>query len=197
MDVDIEAQMREMVNGLDVPPADLDTQELLPVFLPSTLFAAGKWCGPVTQLRVPEIGLTWAVLQGGNTMRYMNHQMQAYWDQQGLDWKSLAMANLSRHTENKTGPRMLRRVTGGVFAIAFFFEDGLGPSRLLFRGSLTKLFPQGYRVAIPERSCGFAFGTDLNPEEQSQVDGVIKHCFEHGTVPFVAGSFPADDLQPA
>jgi hypothetical protein len=107
------------------------------------------------------------------------------------------MTNLARHTGNQPGPRMLRRVNGEVFAVAFLYEDGLGPSRLLFRGTLSRLFPKGCRVAIPERSCGFAFATDLNAEERSQVEGVINHCYRHGTRPFAPGSYAVEDLQPA
>ena len=196
MDVEIQTQLREMVDGMDVSPAELDSRELLPVFLPASIFETGKWCGPFTRLRAAEIGLTWAVLMPGGSLRYVNRAIQSHWEEQGLDWKALAMTNLSRHTENQPGPRMLRRVNGEVFAVAFLYEDGLGPSRLLFRGTLSKLFPKGCRVAIPERSCGFAFGTDLNPEELSQVEGVINHCYQHGTRPFAPGSYAVDDLQP-
>ena len=196
MDVGIQTQLWQMVDGMDVSPAELDTRELLPVFLPASFFAGGKWCGPFTRLRAAEIGLTWAVLMPGGSLRYVDRAIQSHWEEQGLDWKALAMTNLSRHTENQPGPRMFRRVNGEVFAVAFLCEDGLGPSRLLFRGTLSKLFPKGCRVAIPERSCGFAFGTDLNPEELSQVEGVINHCYQHGTRPFAPGSYAVDDLQP-
>jgi hypothetical protein len=196
MDVDIEAQLREMAGGMDISPAELDTGKLLPVFLPARYFATGKWCGPFVSLRASEIGLTWAVLLPGGKMRYVNHAMEGHWETQGLDWRALALANLTRHTENQAGPRMLRRVNGEVFAVAFLYEDGLGPSRLLFRGTLAKFFPHGCRVAIPERSCGFAFATNLTDAERSQVEGVINHCYQHGLRPFAPGSYSMDDLQP-
>jgi hypothetical protein len=196
MGVYSDTQLRETADGMDVSPADLDTRELLPVLLPAQFFTTGKWCGPFTRLRAAEIGLTWAVLVPGGALRYVNGAMQAHWEEQGLDWKALAMTNLARHTENQPGPRMLRRVNGQVFAVAFLYEDGLGPSRLFFRGTLSKFFPNGCRIAIPERSCGFAFGIDLTPEERSQVEGVINHCYRHGTRPFVSGSYAVDDLQP-
>ena len=125
MDVDIQTQLPEMAAGMDLSPAQLDTRELLPVFLPASCFAAGKWCGPFTRLRAAEIGLTWAVLMPGGSLRYVNPAIQSHWEEQGLDWKALALGNLSRHTENQPGPRMLRRVNGQVFAVAFLYEDGL------------------------------------------------------------------------
>jgi hypothetical protein len=196
MDVDIQNQFPEMVAGTDVSPVELDTRELLPVLLPASCFTSGKWCGSFTRLRAGGIGLTWAVLAPGGSLRYVDRAIESHWEGQGLDWKALAMANLARRTEHQPGPRRLRRVNGQVFAVAFLYEDGLGPSRLLFRGTLAKFFPRGCRVAIPERSCGFAFGTDLNVEERSQVEGVINHCYLHGTRPFAAGSYAVEDLAP-
>jgi len=192
----MQAQLRETIEGMDVSPAELDTRELLPVLLPAWFFTTGKWCGPFTRLRAAEIGLTWAVLTPGGNLRYIDRAARSHWEEQGLDWKALAMTNLSRHTENQPCPRMLRRVNGEIFAVAFLYEDGLGPSRLLFRGTLSRLFPQGCRVALPERSCGLAFDTGLNAEERRQVEGVINHCYQHGTRPFVPGSYGVDDLLP-
>ncbi len=196
MDVDIHTQLPEMAGDIDVSPVELDTRELLPVLLPASFFAGGKWRGPFTRLRAAEIGLTWAVLMPGGSLRYVSPSIQSHWEEQGLDWKALAMTNLARHTEQQPGPRMLRRVNREIFAVAFLYEDGLGPSRLLFRGTLSRFFPKGCRVAIPERSCGFAFATDLTPEERSQVEGVINHCYQHGTHPFAPGIYAMDDLQP-
>src|ERR1039457_375005 len=102
MDVEIQTQLPEMAGGMDVSPAELDTRELLPVLLPASFFAIGKWCGPFTRLRAGEIGLTWAVLIPGGSLRYVNRAIQAHWEEQGLDWKALAMANLARHTEHRS-----------------------------------------------------------------------------------------------
>src|ERR1035441_4581088 len=118
MDVEIQTQLREMVDGMDVSPAELDSRELLPVFLPASFFAAGQWRGPFTRLRAAAIGLTWAVLMPGGSLRFVNRAIESHWEAQRLDWKALAMTNLSRHTENQPRPRMLRRVNGEVFAVA-------------------------------------------------------------------------------
>src|ERR1017187_1316014 len=103
MDVEIQTQLREMVDGMDVSPAELDSRELLPVFLPASIFATGKWCGPFTRLRAAEIGLTWAVLMPGGSLRYVNRAIQSHWEEQGLDWKALAMRS-EEHTSELQSP---------------------------------------------------------------------------------------------
>jgi hypothetical protein len=195
--MDIENRLRLMTAEMDTPPAQIDTRRLLPVFAPAGFFTTGKWCGPYAKLRTPSLGLTWAVLMPYAVMQYVNRQMQEHWDAQGLDWKRLAMRNLARETSDHPGARTLRRPGGKVYAIAFMFQDGLGTSRLLLRDGLIKMFPQGYRVALPERSCGFAFAADLTAEESRSVIGTVKDCFRQGTNPLVADTFAADDLFPA
>lgn len=193
---DIETQLRQMTAEMEAPPAEVDTTRLLPVFAPAAFFATGKWCGPYTRLRTPALGLTWAVLMPDAVMRYVNHEMQAHWNSQGLDWKRLAMRNLARETNDRAGARTRCRPGGQVYAIAFMYEDGLGTSRLLLRDELGRMFPRGYRVALPERSCGFAFAADLTDEEAPSVMATVNSCFRQGTCPLVAGSFAPDDLLP-
>ncbi|HEV2448739.1 MAG TPA: hypothetical protein VGS58_22555, partial [Candidatus Sulfopaludibacter sp.] len=66
-----------------------------------------------------------------------------------------------------------------------------------FRGSLGQMFPRGYRVAIPERSCGFAWSAQLAGEEMKSLQQTIDNCYRRGTRPFVPGSYDPDDLLPA
>jgi hypothetical protein len=193
---DIETQLRQMTAEMDVPPAAIDTSRLLPVFAPAAFFATGKWCGPYTRLRTPDLGLTWAVLLPDTVMRYVNQEMQAHWESAGLDWKALAMRNLARETNERSGAHTLCRPGGQVYAIAFMYEDGLGTSRLLLRHGLEKLFPKGYRVALPERSCGFAYAAYLTDKESRLVRETVDNCFHEGAYPLVSGSFAPDDLLP-
>jgi hypothetical protein len=183
--------------GLDLKPDQIDLSNLLPIFVPSSFFQYGNWPGPHTRLRAPEIGLTWSVLMPGQTMRYMDFAMQELWEEQGLDWKEIALRNLSRLTNEHPGDvRRLQAPSGDVMSLAFMFEDGYGPSRLLFRERLAQIFPAGYRVAMPEMSCGFAFAKDLDGEGLATVNNVIETCYRKGTRRLAPGSFDPDDLLP-
>jgi hypothetical protein len=107
------------------------------------------------------------------------------------------MRNLAAATNDHEGARTLCRPDGRPYAIAFMYEDGLGTSRLLLRDGLETMFPAGYRVALPERSCGFAFSADVTGEEARSVMGVVEQCHRHGTYPLLPGSYAAADLLPA
>jgi len=168
----------------------------MPVFVPSGHVATGGWCGPHVRLRLPDLAMTWGVLSPGNVMAYLTFEMQAHWDGMDVDWKRRAWDNLAVATNGRQGFRALCRPDGKPYAMAFLFEDGLGSSRLLLRKGLEQMFPKGYRVALPERSCGFAFSADVSSDEAATVQGVVDRCYRHGSYPLLPGSYLASDLLP-
>jgi hypothetical protein len=192
----VRLQMDQMRRSLDLRPDQIDIADVLPIFVPGPFFDGGKWMGPLSRLRAAEIGLTWSVLQPNQTMRYVDPAMKEHWEAQGIDWKEAAMENLSRVTQGWPGLGRLDRPDGELAAVSFMCEDGYGPSRLLFRTSISTWFPQGYRVAIPEMSCAFAYAKDLDGEPLATILGVIDQCYKQGTRPVVPGTFHPDDLLP-
>jgi hypothetical protein len=197
MPVDLESQLRQVMAARDLRPDQIDTSALLPVFVPAEFVASGRWCGPHIRLRSPQLGMTWAVMQPGNVMAYVTFEMQAFWDGEEMDWKRQAIRNLAAATNDREGARTLCRPDGRPFAIAFMYLDGLGTSRLLLRQGLEEMFPLGYRVALPERSCGFAFSADVSDDESRSVMDIVDRCHRYGTYPLLPGSYQADDLLPA
>lgn len=190
----IEAHLNQLRQNLDLRPDQIDISDVLPIFVPSSFFEKGNWMGPFLRLRAAEIGLTWSVLLPNQTMRYVDPDMQRFWESRQLDWKALAMSNLSARTNGHPGIRQLRKPTGELSSIAFMFEDGYGPSRLLCRGALSQQFPQGYRVAMPEMSCGFAFAKDLDGSDLATTLNVIDGCYRKGTRPLSPAVYDPDDL---
>ena len=197
MPVDLESQLRQVMAARDLRPEQIDTSALLPVFVPADVVGSGRWCGPHIRLRTSQLGLTWAALLPGSVMAYVTFEMQAFWEGEQLDWKRLAHHNLAVATNSREGARTLCRSDGRPFAIAFLYEDGLGTSRLLLRQGLEQMFPLGYRVALPERSCGFAFSADVSDEESRTVMNIVERCHRHGSYPLLAGSYLSTDLLPA
>jgi hypothetical protein len=195
MSPDLETQLQRMAAAQQVPPAHVDTSRLMPVFGLSQLFSSGRWSGPHSRLRTPDLALTWAVLVPGGGLSYVTFEMQAYWDGQDVDWRRLAMRNLGAATNSREGARTLCRSDGKPYAIAFMYEDGLGTSRLLLRQGLDTMFPNGYHVALPERSCGFAFTADVSTAEARTIQGIVDRCYRHGTYPLVQGSYLSTDLE--
>lgn len=197
MKTEIETQLDQMRQNLDVQPDQIDTGSVIPIFVPSAFFASGKWMGPYLRLRAPEIGLTWSVLFPNQIMRYVGPNMLRSWEDRQLDWKALAMTNLAERTTGHSGIRKMMKKTGELAALVFMFDDGWGPSRLLFRGSLAEQFSQGYKVAIPEMSFGVAYAKDLDGPALATVLSTIDHCYRKGTRLLSPVVYDADDLLPA
>lgn len=185
-----------MRKGMALRPDEVDTSRIVPVFVPASFFSLGNWPGPYARLRAPEIGLTWSVVLPHQVMRYVEFAMQQHWEAKGIDWKALALRNLAEHSGDKPGSHQLHRSNGEIYAFAFMHPDGLGPSRLLFRERLSAFFAAGYRVALPEMSCAFAFSVNLEQQELATVRKLIDDCYRNGTRPLASGIFAPEDLLP-
>ena len=61
---------------------------------------------------------------------------------------------------------------------------------------LEKLFPEGYSVAIPERSVGMALSATAAPEHQTSFVEVVRNCHRDGATPMVARLLSRTDLIP-
>ena len=196
MDIDPVTQLETMREGLAMRPEDVDTSRIAPVLVPIAFFATGKWPGPYCRLRAAEVGLTWSVLLADQTMRYVNHELKNYWEARELDWRELALGNLAQHTGESLSTHEFRRPNGELYAIAMMHADGIGPSRLLLRDRLSELFTSGYRIAVPEMSCAFAFSVEVDEAEMSMLHSLIDECYRGGIRPLAADIYGSDDMQP-
>jgi len=128
-----------------------------------------------------------------NRFIYVTHELAAYWQDQGMDWKSQAMRNLAALSENRPWAGEKCDETGKPFVLALLHDDAMGPSRLLLPHLFEEVLGRGYHVAIPEQTCAVAYRADLTAQELSDVNGMINGCFAHGTEPMSADRFdPAE-----
>src|SRR5262249_55630038 len=136
--------------------------DLVPIFVPVS-FLGPQWPGPYWLFRAEGIGLTWTVLGEGMVVRCLDRAMQQHWEQQGIDWRTVALENLKRRSsgEHPFATHSLGEDPKHPFAVAMMNPDGIGPSRLLLKDVLQRIFPQGHRFAMPEMSCGLAFALTL------------------------------------
>ncbi len=189
-------QVKSVRRGLDLAPSAMDIRKLFPMFAPASFFAGGKWPGPFETLAARGVGLTWALQLDGGGVRYLDRAMCTYWEGEKVDWRAAALANLRAATTDIFS-HCLRRKTGGVISLgALMHPDAWGPSRLLLREALEEVFPEGYRVAIPEMTCGFAISRWLDPEEEATITGVVARCFQKGTRPLASGIFEPEEILP-
>jgi hypothetical protein len=187
-------QVRELSERKPLGPEDLDIGKVVPVFLPSSFVEAGVWPGPYATLRAQGVAQAWAVLLPDDAIRYVLHDMARAWEALGIDWKARALENLRALSPEPVGTGALLRDDGETWLISLMHADGLGPSRLLLTDQLERVFPQGYRVALPERSRGFAFAADLDLEDSDIVDNLIRSSHSKGERPLSPGIFDPIDL---
>jgi hypothetical protein len=186
--------VKELHEGRPVGPEDLDVSKVVPVFIPSSFVEGGAWLGPYAALRAQGIAQAWAVLLPDDAIRYVLHDMQQVWEAQGIDWKLRALQNLRERSPEPVGTGALFRDNGDTWLISLMHADGLGPSRLLLADQLERLFPKGYRVALPERSRGFAFTAELDIEDSDMVESLIHSSYSKGDRPLSSWIFEPNDL---
>jgi hypothetical protein len=172
-----------------------DIGAVLPVFIPSSFVeTAGGWPGPCEVLQAGSVALAWAVPLGNDTTAYILHETQQEWEAKGINWKARALQNLRDLSPEPLGTGALFRDDGETWLISLMHSDGLGPSRLLLADQLERLFPRGYRVAMPERSRAFAFSSDLDAEDADTVESLIRNSFTKGERPLSSGIFEPSEL---
>jgi hypothetical protein len=192
--MDVADQVRSLQTGLAIQPADLDIRKLFPLFAPASFFSTGGWPGPFVLPAAQGVGITWGLDLGEGGRRYVDRGMGAHWQELGVDWKAAALSNLSQASTERLYTHGLRRTNGELFAVAMLHPDGWGPSRLLLTEELRGLFPEGYRVAIPEMSCGLALSRNLEDAEAATVRDIVAKCFGEGNRPLVRAIFEPEEI---
>lgn len=175
-------------------PEDADVDKVLPVFVPSSFVATGAWAGPYSNLPARDVALVWAVLLPDHSIRYVLHETQREWEARGVDWRGRSLENLRARSTEPLGTGALFRDNGETWLISLTYNDGLGPSRLLLTDKLARVFPKGYRVALPERNRGFAFARDLDREDADTVENLIQRSYSRSDRPLSAGIFEPEDV---
>jgi hypothetical protein len=156
-----------------------DVRRLFPLIVPSKYFERPF---PAAHEALPneKLALTWVLLQP-TTMLYLTPDEAARFDAEGFAWKARAIENLERIAAVATQEK--RDATGQLAWVTMMQQDGLGSSRLLLATQWSGLFPEGYWVALPDRSCGMAISKALAPTELDEVKRMISSMFQGATTP--------------
>ncbi len=170
-----------------------DLSTIFPIIVPRSYDEHGTWPGHLAPLVHPELAVTWVWLDDDQTMRYLNKEETDAMAAEGVDFRAAALANLEAscaevfHTHEK--------VVGGVREMAAFMnDDGLGTSRLLLGKRLQALFPEGFLIGIPERSCGMAVSARLGAAALGGYADLVRRCHVDGNVPMLDGLHAAEQF---
>jgi hypothetical protein len=178
------------------PPASKgrDLERVLPVFLPSACVENNAWPGPYENLAARGVALAWAVPLAGGGVRYVWRETQREWEARQIDWRTRALQNLRASSHDPLEGGVLFREGGEPWLVSMMYSDGLGPSRLLLRDALQRVFPKGYRVALPECSRGFAFSRDLDHVDADTIENLIQRSYSRSEQPLSAEILDPGDL---
>jgi hypothetical protein len=125
---------------------------------------------------------------------YITRQQAQKWDAEQLDWRAIAIRNLCRDTGDFIATHEKRTNTGRLLWFALMHNDGLGSSRLLLHQKVATEFPQGYWLAIPERSCGLIVSKAMTADELNETETLISNCYENGTTAMSDRLFEPEEL---
>ena len=162
---------------------------LLPIIVPRSYARSGGWFGSLRNLVHPELAVTWVELGSPTAMTYVNFERQAQIEAAGVQIHEVAMQNLRKQSERPATHAKV--IEGRTLFQALMHPDGLGTSRLLLLPEFRAEFPQGFWLAIPERSCGILVPKSVTPEERQVAVDMVSKCFEDGTTPMLPGLFEA------
>lgn len=196
----IEEGMQPLVTAADGSartPEGLPVSQLLPVFVPAACIGTARCPGPYAVLEAHGIVLTWAVRPPGDAIRPITSAIEQAWDAQGIDWKARALRNLRELSPPPLATGALLRDDGDTWLISLKYPDGLAASRLLLHDELARLFPAGYRVALPESNRAFAFARDLDREDIDTVQNLVQRGCSSSACPLSPEIFDPEDLRPA
>ncbi len=162
----------------------LDT--IFPIIVPRSYDERGTWPGLLVPLVHPELAVTWVWLDDGQTMRYLNTEESDAMAAAGIDFHAHALANLEASCA--TAFHTHEKVVDGVLEMAAFMnDDGLGTSRLLLGSRLRELFPEGFLIGVPERSCGVVVSARLGGAAMDGYVALVRRCHAEGNVPMLDG----------
>ena len=175
-------------------PAPDDLERVLPVIVPRALVEGSAWPGPSAPLRTARLALVWGLPDRENSLAAIDAARAELWDADEIDWRARALDNLRA----RTGPRVVthgQEEGGRLIAGVLMHDDGLGASRVLLAAELARKFPQGYRIAVPDRDCGLVIPADLSPGHAARVHDTAAELYRRATHPIADGLFAPEELE--
>ena len=170
---------------------------LYPLIVPAEYLQTGICKLPHVPLRASDLILTWVVLHAGQTMVYVTEAQVEQWKETGVNLAVVAIENMRRGTGDNPATHEKRDEGGKLQWVAMMQEDGLGSSRVLLTDNLQALFPEGYSLAIPERSVGMALSNDAASEHKDAFMLAVQNCHRDGTTPMLGRLLSPTDVTPA
>ena len=175
----------------------MNIEKILPLIVPGNYFNKKTGDLPNHKFANKDFMLTWVAFDAEGVMGYLTKKEYKTLDDTYYDWQMQAFENLrlsinedeiffTQHKMSSDGKRVL--------FIVFLNADGIGCSRVLFSSELSETFPNGYYIAIPDRSCGLIVAKDVTAKELDEITEMVKKTFANAAMPLSASLHTVDEF---
>jgi hypothetical protein len=169
------------------------TAPVFPIIVMRSYVKGDMWPGRHLLLNHPELAVTWVELTSPAAMLYVDKDRHKVLEDQHGDLHEYALGTLREHSEDLA--THVKEKDGRPILMAMMHEDGLGSSRLLLVPELHELFPDGFKLAIPDRSCGLVMPPGLNDEEIAEFTSMVGEFHADATTPVLSGVYEPRDFE--
>ena len=69
-------------------------------------------------------------------------------------------------------------------------NDTVPSTKVLLFHELIKLFPEGYKIAFPDRECGFVISNNCPNQQLNDIENFVKKVYKNATVPMSDKLYP-------
>lgn len=157
-----------------------ELENIYPMIVPSSYYTPGVWELPHFSFPNSKYALTWVFFKSERSMSYIKREEFDHLNANTADWQQISFENLRNSLDEEEGfyqrfreDKVLNRLSFLIFSN----YDGIGSSRILFSNELEKAFPEGYKIAIPDRSCGIVISNTISDEEEVVLKTVIDEYY--------------------
>jgi hypothetical protein len=164
----------------------MELQHLYPLLVPSNYVNDTGWDLPHHVLPHKNFILTWVSFKADEAMVYLTRDEYQVLESTQPGWQQVALNNLRyslADDESFYTHAKVRDDTRRVVFLAFMHQDGIGSSRLLLASEWNQAFPEGYYLALPDRSCGLLIPHGVTAIELADTQKMVESMYSGATVP--------------
>jgi hypothetical protein len=168
----------------------MNIDNIFPLVVPMRFYSQNTKKMPMYKLANKDYILTWVVLEKGEPMEYVTPYLHKTLGRRMPGWETLTFENLRLSiNENEISFTQHKMSSDGkrIIFIVFLNADGMGSSRVLLQYELGIAFPNGYYIAMPDKTCGLVIAKDITKKELEETTKMVEKTFKTAEMP-ISGS---------
>jgi hypothetical protein len=175
----------------------MELDYLFPLIVPSSYVSETTWDLPHYQLPNKDFILTWVSFKADEAVVYLTREEYQALEATQPGWQRVALDNLRHSTTEDESFYTHIKVSDDerhIIFLAFMHQDGIGSSRLLLAPEWSQAFPNGYYLALPDRSCGLLVPHWVTAAELADVQALVSNMHTGATIPMSDQLYPSMDF---